>query len=384
MPSGSVFRFILFGGMRAFGSLVLLVLLFGWGSRALFEPTHREQVAFYAQQQSGRNNGIYLMDVARALSQKIYTSDDWVFSMAWSPAGDQIAFSVQEQNTYHLYVMDADGRNPRRVTPQATSSQPLHWSPDGQQIIFESYIATMSALYIADVATGETRILIDSTSGITTDFQWSPDFQQAAFATLRRTNAGLDIYTVRTECVLQVVNCRSDRAPNSSSSDDFAPIWSADGRQIAFISNRQGQQQIYIADAGCKTPSTICNERPRLLAPLAVNDFTLSWSPDNHWLLFSVYTRGAGSKLYLANMQCEDCSRRFHNLTPNPDEDIFAAWSPDSRYFLYVKRHRSDVADIALMDIRCAETGLGCTRSSRLLTRNLYAWYPIWRPAATG
>lgn len=383
MLSRPIFGLLFAGVLPVFSSLLALVLVFGGGSRVLFDPADRQQIAFYAQQQSGRNNGIYLMDVPRSLAQQVYPSDDWVFSMAWSPDGEQIAFSVQERNSYHLYVINADGSNPRRVTQQAASSQPLHWSPDGRQIIFESFIATLSALYIADIATGETRTLLNNINAMSTDFQWSPDFQQAAFATLRSNIYALDIYTIRAECILQALDCRPARVTNSSS-DDFAPVWSTDGRQLAFISNRQGQQQVYIADADCDTASTVCHDVPRLLAPLSVNDFTLSWSPDNHWLLFSVYTRGAGSKLYLANMQCDDCSRRFHNLTPNPDEDIFAAWSPDSTYFLYVKRHRSDVADIALMDIRCAESGLGCTRSSRLLTRNLYAWYPIWRPGATG
>ncbi len=357
---------------------LVAVMLLGWGSRVILEGTERQQIAFYAQQRPGITSAIYLMDVPRTLTQRLYSSPDWVFSMAWSPDGEQIAFIVQEQNTYRLYVMDADGQHPRLVTDQAASSQPIHWSPDSRQIIFESYVATTTALYIVDFASGEIHSLMDSANVISTDFAWSPGFEQAAFATLMPNSGALDIYTVPAECVMQSLNCRAEQITNSVG-NDFAPAWSADGSRLAFVSDRQGPQQVYITDV-CEEAATGCERGEQLLAPPTVNDFTLSWSPDDRWLAFSVYTNGGGLKLYLADMQCQECTPRFHNLTPSTEEDIFAVWSADSRYFIHVKRHQSIMADIALLDIGCTETAAGCADASRSLTHNLYAWYPIWRP----
>ena len=68
------------------------------------------------------------------------------FSSSWSPDGKQIAFTSDEGWKWdgsggshrNIWVMDADGGNPRNLTNHGAMDRMPDWSPDGMQIAFES------------------------------------------------------------------------------------------------------------------------------------------------------------------------------------------------------------------------------------------------------
>ena len=62
----------------------------------------------------------------------------------WSPDGTQIAWDLLERNPLknHIYVMNADGSNQRRLVPNRTTNTGDHspnWSPDGRKILWLSF-----------------------------------------------------------------------------------------------------------------------------------------------------------------------------------------------------------------------------------------------------
>jgi TolB protein len=63
---------------------------------------------------------------------------------AWSPDGSRIAFMAQGPDAsgsnpdYNVWVMDADGSDPRRLTTTRGSDGWPAWSPDGSQIVYSS------------------------------------------------------------------------------------------------------------------------------------------------------------------------------------------------------------------------------------------------------
>ena len=87
----------------------------------------------------------------------------------WSPDGNRIAFvrytkpphllsypeySVQDQKSGEIYVMDADGRNQRRLTNNRVADYYPVWSPDSEQVFF---VRGGEELYVIDVDTGRER-----------------------------------------------------------------------------------------------------------------------------------------------------------------------------------------------------------------------------------
>ena len=62
----------------------------------------------------------------------------WDSSPSWSPDGKHIAFDSWRDGNGEIYVMDADGGNPRRLTNHQFKDWEPSWSPNGKQIVFVS------------------------------------------------------------------------------------------------------------------------------------------------------------------------------------------------------------------------------------------------------
>jgi dipeptidyl aminopeptidase/acylaminoacyl peptidase len=104
-----------------------------------------------------------------------------VVTAAWSPDGDQIAFTDQAQlpdGSYNegddLYVIRADGTDLHRIPGSVLSQYSPAWSPDGTRIAFEDLKSRVS---IVDVKSG--TITVVSPDGEAP--AWSPDGKRLAF-----------------------------------------------------------------------------------------------------------------------------------------------------------------------------------------------------------
>jgi len=56
----------------------------------------------------------------------------------WSPRGDLIIFSRQDEGDYEIYTVKPDGTDVRRLTRSKGNDAHMAWSPDGTQILFAS------------------------------------------------------------------------------------------------------------------------------------------------------------------------------------------------------------------------------------------------------
>ncbi len=62
----------------------------------------------------------------------------------------KIAFTSNRDGNYEVYVMDADGTNPTRLTNNTTYDRVPAWSPDGSQIAFDSRRDGNYEVYVMD------------------------------------------------------------------------------------------------------------------------------------------------------------------------------------------------------------------------------------------
>jgi Tol biopolymer transport system component/imidazolonepropionase-like amidohydrolase len=154
---------------------------------------------------------------------------------AWSPDGKSLAFSCDRSGAMNVWIHDMQSGADRQLTRMTTASMMPAWSPDGSSIAF---LDAEGQLQIADVKTGTIRRLHDRLNE-PGRASWSPDGSAIIVSSLK-------VYSTRfregTNQVLRVSTTGAadrwfDPAPHKSIGmrDDYGPVWSPDGSQMAAI-----------------------------------------------------------------------------------------------------------------------------------------------------
>ena len=153
----------------------------------------------------------------------------------WSPLGDRIAFVSFRDWNYEIYVMDTDGGNPQRLTDNiiAYESSPS-WSPSGRHIAFSSNRDSENPadlddkngfhIYVMDADGSNSRRLTDASGWDGVPF-WSPDGESIAFTSNRMKEAQFDIY------VMDIDGGNLRRLTDAASSD-FGMDWVPPGLSV--------------------------------------------------------------------------------------------------------------------------------------------------------
>lgn len=104
-------------------------------------------------------------------------------------------------------------------------------SPDGTHLAFRR---TRGDLVVLDLMTGEENVLLEAWD-FGMEFRWSPTGEHIAYA-VDNENFNSDIFIVPADGSADAVNL--SRHPDN----EFSPRWSADGRVMSFISQREGDE----------------------------------------------------------------------------------------------------------------------------------------------
>ncbi len=114
--------------------------------------------------------------------------------------------------------------------------------------------------------------------------------------------------------------------------DDTAPVWSPNGRKIAFVSQRDGNREIYVMDADCVSLPEGCGSNVVNVSRHPADDWTPAWSPDGSQLAFSSI-RAGNWEIFVLDMSClddpESCPDKLTQLTADGNGNILPVWSPD-------------------------------------------------------
>ena len=111
----------------------------------------------------------------------------------------------------------------------------------------------------------------------------------------------------------------------SGSGDVQTPAWSPDGRKLAFVSERDGNSEIYVMNVDGSEQENLTRQ--------PASDSNPSWSRDGRRIVF-VSRRDGNSEIYVMNAD----GSGLRNLTRTPSNDRDPAWSPDGRAIAFVQR----------------------------------------------
>lgn len=173
-------------------------------------------------------------------------------SPTWSPDGKRLAYvhSALEPEAEDLYVIDASGEQPRRLTTELSVYDPA-WSPDGDDIVFSAYgpggYFPGSDLYVVGVDDGQVRRLTHTPSSGEDHPSWAPDGNRIAYERLIPRRA--IVYQV---WVMNSDGTEQKRVSEPAADFDLSPVWAADGDQLAYWSDRDETDAIWVVSVDRK------------------------------------------------------------------------------------------------------------------------------------
>jgi serine/threonine-protein kinase len=166
-----------------------------------------------------------------------------------SPDGRRLAVEVREGSRQDIWVYDFGRDAMTRMTFDGKMNSPI-WSRDGRYILFQDQ-ASLSWTR-ADGA-GKPQVLIQ-TKGVVFPGCFTPDGKRLAYFELG-TETLYDLWTVPLENDGAGLRAGKPEVLLQTSSDERYPVFSPDGRWLAYVSNESGNYQVYVRafpDTGAK------------------------------------------------------------------------------------------------------------------------------------
>jgi TolB protein len=162
-------------------------------------------------------------------------------SPAWSADGTRIAFSSARTGNPEIWVADSSGGNLRKLTNFRGPNVSPTWNPrTNAQLAWVSGRTGLPQIYTMDLDGANNQRITDG--GYAVSPSWSPNGQLLAFSWNRKYGpgdpGGVDIH------VIDLASKNYLQLTHESGSNDF-PVWSPDGRHLAFERTIGGHTQIW-------------------------------------------------------------------------------------------------------------------------------------------
>lgn len=234
----------------------------------------------------------------------------------WSHDGKKIVFMSDRTGDPEIYVMNADGSNPVRLTNAPGRDAHPYFSRDGRKIVFQSPRANGvdTNVYVMN-SDGSDAKQLTHLKGFAGVPVYSPDEKQIVFQ-WRESNNFRDEKKWRI-CMMNPDGSNS-RVITPGTSNDQVPNWSRDGQRLLFFSDRTGKNQLYtMKPDGTDVQRLTVNE---------FDDTAAYWSPDNKKIAFTS-TRDGNTDVYVMDAD----GRNVRQLTQTKATERAPVWSPDGK-----------------------------------------------------
>jgi PKD repeat protein len=236
----------------------------GWSSRPKWSPDGSRIVFAFDDAAD-----IRVVDVATGVITTLTSGPAFDTSPAWSPDGSQIAFASYRAGSRDLYVMNADGTNPRQLSTASGFAGSFAWSPKAPVIAFVAEDSSGApALHVVN-ADGPTAMPLAVATDFFAPVAWSPDGTRIVFdCTVDSGNSDI--------CAIAPDGSQFARLTSDPAFESNGVISPADGR-LAFVTTRFGDPEIAVmtaAGALTRVAAGTAGAKPQ-------------WSPEGARLLFT-------------------------------------------------------------------------------------------------
>ncbi|QBD76774.1 S9 family peptidase [Ktedonosporobacter rubrisoli] len=310
-------------------------------------------VGSFDETKNQAHSAIWLASLENGQCRQLTSGEKHDTQPRWSPDGAQLAFvSTRHEEKPQLFLIEVSGGEARRLTnvPDGVSA-PL-WSPDGKQLCYTSTPETDRQKVPQESAWLEAHSDVDKNT-----------------PRLRRQSSLVSRFDMRgyidKRAQLFLLNLDEPQAaPRQLTEGDFdagQPVWSPDGKQIAFVANRTANVDASLASdiwtLAVESGELKCLTNGELSAMFP------SWSPDGESIAFfadySMDTRSGyeDPHLWLVSRSGGDQRDLMSHLDRSlsamqPDYHFSGGakpiWSPDGQTIYFVSAEHGANAIFAL------------------------------------
>ncbi len=241
---------------------------------ATLPPLGGYTLAFIGEGRGRKAPGLYTISADGSGEKLLIKDDNPILDVAWY-SDQKIAYTTVAGDKGQLYVANADGSAPKKIVEAATPG--VHhpaWSPDGAKLAYASDESGNSEIYTIN-ADGSGRVQITNNKVEDRDPSFSPDGSKIVYASDPTGKKSLQIF---------VIDLKTNKTSplTTSTNDNYSPVYSPDGTQIAFISSRDRFPKVYLMDADGKN-----QKLPPFLPASETTSRDPSWSADGKYIAFS-------------------------------------------------------------------------------------------------
>lgn len=249
----------------------------------------------------------------------------------FSPDGSRLAFIRRHRTdqSMEIRLVDLATREERSLLQEPGEISDLEWSPNGAAILFLSDRNGQPRLWrvsTADGAASPVPSLVALVSDPIQSFSISAG-GELAYVCLTGNSSQIDLIPLPKGPLDSLFDRREGReyppCTICSRNSTYAPTFSPDGSQIAFISTESGTQEIWVANADCT------NYRQLTFLNQSGLD-RLAWSGDGTRIAFDQRIDGQFDLFYL-----DLGSGQIHRLTDSAEDEFSPVWSAKSDSIYY-------------------------------------------------
>ena len=259
-------------------------------------------------------------------------------------AGQTAAFSKEYSGTaanpriFAHTISDEIHKLQRNLTGVARTKLTFSSDRDGERMKGTVYSRGVKEIYIADYdGANPRRITVNRSLNINP--VWSSDGKAIAYTSYRRANFP-DIYIQR------IYEGTPPQSPANGTDriHNFLPAWSPDGTKIAFMTNRDGNHEIYVMDANGGNLRRI-TRHPGI-------DSTPTWSPAGNQIGFTS-DRSGSPQIYIVDA---DGLGQPQRITSDESWADRATWSPSPFNEIAYAGRSGPGFDIKIYDVAARTT----------------------------